>query len=83
MAEKVPASSVRIGDLLEEPWNGSGHRVTAVEPSVSGKIIQIRTVVEFSNDPDLWVGRPFTWGKRAVTLVWIQRAESEPFTSYP
>lgn len=74
-AERIPASTIRVHDLIEEPWRGAGHRVLAVEPSVSGKIIHIKTVVEFSTDPLIWIGRPFNHSKRAATLVLIQRPD--------
>lgn len=68
MAESVRADQIVPGDLLE-PWDGSQYRVTEVVPSASGKIIDIRTVVELSVDPALAIGRVQNMGRRAGTMI--------------
>lgn len=68
MAESVRADQVAAGDLLEL-WDGNQYRVTQVEPSESGKIIRVRTVVELSVDPALAIGQVQTMGRRAGTMM--------------
>ena len=68
VAERVPADQVAAGDLLEL-WDGNRYRVTEVVPSASGKIIEIRTIVELSVDPVLAVGRVQNMGRRAGTMM--------------
>jgi len=61
------------GDLIEIPWDGSKFRVVNVKPSTSGKIVNIRGVVEVSGTSGLYVGKTMNFGRRAATTVWIQR----------
>jgi hypothetical protein len=74
MATKMRAADVLVGDLIETPWDGCKYRVRETEPSPSGKIVQIRTVVEVSGDPLLAIGRSMNFGRRAGTLVLVHRA---------
>jgi hypothetical protein len=68
LTESVRADQVTVGDLLEL-WSGNQYRVTEVVPSSSGEIIDVRTVVEFSVDPALAVGRVQNMGRRAGTIM--------------
>ena len=73
MASKMRAADVLPDDVIET-WDGCTYRVTDTTPSASGKIVNLRTVVQSSNDPDLAVGRTMNVGRRAGTLVLVHRA---------
>ena len=72
-SDRFPAAEARIGDLITL-WDGTGYRVQKVTPSASGKVIQIDVVVEVIAPGGPELGRHFNLGKRAGTMLVIERA---------
>ena len=72
-SDQLPAAEARIGDLITL-WDGAGYRVQMVTPSASGKIIHIDVVVEVVAPDGPELGRRFSLGKRAGTMLMVDRA---------
>ncbi|MDY7529227.1 MULTISPECIES: hypothetical protein [unclassified Cryobacterium] len=72
-SDRRPAADVRIGDLITL-WDGTGYRVREVTPSASGKKIDIEALVEVVVPGGPELGRRFRLGKRAGTMLMVERA---------
>ena len=77
MRQRVPAAELRPGDQFDRLSDGTVFRVVDVVSSASGKIVNIGMVVVASSDPMMPAGRHLRWGRRAVTLMWIERSEPD------
>jgi len=66
------AADVLLDDVIET-WDGCTYRIITTTPAPSGKVVQMGTVVEPSNDPQLAFGRAMNFGRRADTIVLVHR----------